>query len=64
MKCSHCGANLVHITEKGEPLVKNHGIILKADGIALICPKCKGDVSMGHDLAKALQSRLILFLKR
>ncbi|WP_431860153.1 hypothetical protein [Azospirillum sp.] len=64
MKCPHCQANLAHVNGKGEPMVRNHGLVFQANGgVALVCPKCKGDVDMSRDLAKALQSRMILVFK-
>ena len=60
MICRHCQANLGHISAAGEPLIRGRGFLLKADCVAVICPKCKGDVPVEGDLAKALSSRLLL----
>jgi hypothetical protein len=63
MRC-RCGANLVHITSAGEPMVRNKGMVFKAEGIALICPKCGADVPVSGDMAKAMQERIVVFLRR
>jgi len=60
MICRHCQANLGQISAAGEPLIRGRGLLLKADGVAVICPKCKGDVPVEGELAKALSSRLLL----
>jgi hypothetical protein len=60
VKC-RCGAHLLHQNRLGEPIVRNKGIVLKADGIVLVCPKCGGDVPFSPDLAKAMQNSLVLF---
>jgi hypothetical protein len=39
-------------------MLRTRGLILKAEGVAVICPKCKGDVQATGELRKAL----ILFL--
>lgn len=60
MKC-RCGANLIQQNALGQPLIRNKGIVLKAEGIVLVCPKCRSDVPFSPDLAKAFQSSLVLF---
>lgn len=64
MKCPHCQANLAHVSKQGTPMVRNHGLMFKAEGLAVVCPKCKGDVPVSMDLAKALHSRLVLIFRR
>lgn len=63
MKCGSCGANLTHSREgpdkAAEVVVRTRGLVVKGGGLALICPKCKGDV---HP-TKAERDQLILFLK-
>jgi uncharacterized protein YbaR (Trm112 family) len=54
MICPHCKATLTQRTKVGEPVIRNRGIIMKADGPVLICPKCKSDVGFNLDLLKAL----------
>lgn len=61
MRCPGCNAQLGHITAAGEPMIRNRGLVLKAEGIVAVCPRCKGDVPFTADLAKALQSRIVLF---
>ncbi|RVT91432.1 hypothetical protein EOD42_22515 [Rhodovarius crocodyli] len=63
MKCRHCAANLGQISATGEPLIRSRGILLKAEGVSMICPKCKGDVPVEGELAKALSARLLLVFK-
>jgi hypothetical protein len=62
MKC-RCGANLAHLSARGEPMMRTRGIVLKAEGLTAICPKCKGDVPVSGDMAKALSNLLILVFK-
>ncbi len=61
MKC-RCGATLGNVNAAGEPIVRTRGLVFKADGLVLVCPSCKGDVSVSDDLAKALTDRLRLIL--
>jgi hypothetical protein len=51
-----------HLNKAGEPIVRNRAIVLKADGVVMVCPKCKSDVRPPADFAKALSARLLLFL--
>lgn len=64
MKCPACHANLAHVNDAGEPMLRTHGLVFKAQGIAMVCPKCKGDVAVTRDLAKALNDRMVLIFKR
>lgn len=59
MKC-RCGAALGHINARGEPMIRTRGIVLKAEGIAAVCPKCKADVPLEGEMAKALRARLLV----
>ncbi len=60
MICQGCRAELGHINAAGEPLIRGRGLVLKAEGVAMICPKCKADVPLDGELAKALSARLLL----
>ena len=63
MKC-RCGAELVRVNKAGEPVVRSAGLVCKTDGgLAMICPRCKGDVPFTGEFARALQTRLALFFK-
>jgi len=62
MRC-RCGANLAHVNRRGEPVLRNHGLVLKAEGVAAICPKCHADVPIAGDMAKALSNRILLVFK-
>ena len=64
MKCPACQANLGQLSAGGEPMVRTRGVILKADGVVVVCPKCKGDVAISPDFAKAMQSRMVVFFRR
>lgn len=64
MICPRCNANLGHINGSGEPMVRTRGLVLKAEGVTAICPKCGGDVPIEGDLAKALGARLLLFFRK
>jgi uncharacterized protein YbaR (Trm112 family) len=44
MTCPHCRAQLTQRNRVGEGLIRNRGIVIKADGPVLICPKCRGNV--------------------
>lgn len=59
MRC-RCGANLGHINSRGEPMIRTRGLILKAEGIAAVCPKCRADVPLEGEMAKALHARLLV----
>lgn len=60
MKCRHCSAILTQRTRVGEPLIRTRGIVLRADGPSLICPKCKADVAFSLDLLR-LSPALVMF---
>ena len=60
MKCPGCRAELGQINAAGEPLIRARGMVLKATGVSVICPKCKGDVPVEGEMAKALSARLLL----
>lgn len=59
MKCPNCSAELGRVNGQGEPMLRTAGLVLKAEGAVMICPKCKGDVPAGADMHKAL----VLFMK-
>ena len=62
MKCGHCQAELGHVNARGEPMIRTRGLVLKAEGVAAVCPKCKGDVPVAGELAKALRMRLLVVM--
>jgi uncharacterized protein with PIN domain len=64
MRCPKCQASLGQINAAGEPMVRTRGLVLKADGVVAICPKCKGSVPMSPDFAKAMQQRMVVFIRR
>jgi len=45
-------------------MVRTRGVILKADGVVVVCPKCKSDVAISPDFAKAMQTRIVLLFRR
>ena len=61
MKCPHCLRQLGKLSRDGEPMVQAGGLVLKAHGPVIVCPKCKGDVPFSPDLVKALQARFLIF---
>lgn len=64
MICPGCRATLSHVNRVGEPIIRNSGLVLKADGATIVvCPKCKSDVPFSVDLAKALRNRMVIFFK-
>lgn len=64
MKCPSCAAQLGQINAAGEPIIRNRGMILKAAGVSVVCPKCKADVPVVGELAKAMSARLLLVFAR
>jgi hypothetical protein len=64
MICQSCKSSLGHVNREGEPIVRNRGLVFKAEGVVMVCPKCKGDVPMTVDFAKALSGRLALFISK
>jgi len=63
MKCPHCMEALARISKAGDPMIRNAGLLLKADGIAVVCPGCKQDVAIGGDVLQQLRRRLVLIPK-
>ena len=62
MKCHGCGAELGRILPSGEPMLRTRGLIMKAQGVTAVCPKCKTDVPVVGVMAKALSARLLLVM--
>lgn len=62
MRCP-CGENMVRLSRDREPMLRAKGLVLKANGVAAICPKCSADVPIAGELAKALSSRLLLVFR-
>jgi|GEM_PF-4823869 len=60
MRCRSCNSSLTQINAAGEPILRTRGLIFKAAGLACVCPKCKGDVPITGEMAKALGARLLL----
>lgn len=60
MRCPKCQADIARLNPHGEPMVRTRGLVLKAEGLKAICPKCGGDIAVEGELRKAL----ILFLDR
>ena len=63
MKCPACAANLGRLNAAGEPLIRNRGLVLKAEGVVALCPRCGKDVPFTAEIAKALQQRMWLLPK-
>ena len=60
MQCPRCQAQLGQVSAGGDPMLRTRGLVLKASGVTVICPKCKADVPATGELRKAL----ILFLTK
>lgn len=58
MRC-RCGEGLARVSRSGVPMLKADGLLLKAEGLAAICPKCRADVPVAGDMLKALQILLV-----
>lgn len=41
-------------------MIRNAGLLFKAEGMAVICPSCKGDVPVGGDVANQMRRRLVI----
>lgn len=63
MICPSCKANLVKLNNAGEPMIRGKGLVLKADHVAMICPKCSGDVRLSGSDARAVANRILLIFK-
>ena len=61
MICPNCQANLVKQNRAGDVLLRNRAMVFKADGIALVCPKCKHDVPMSNEAMHAMHRVAVLF---
>lgn len=61
--CPHCHANLASVAASGEPLLRARGVILKATGLALVCPRCRGDVPLSQSLHQQIHQRVVLFFR-
>lgn len=64
MICPHCKANLTQRNGSGEPLLRNRGLVIKSTGLALVCPKCSGDVPFSPDAMSAVHQVAVLFLQK
>jgi endogenous inhibitor of DNA gyrase (YacG/DUF329 family) len=62
--CPECGANVVHRTPTGDTMLRGRGLVLKADSLALVCPRCKSDVPLSQTATKAVQDCAVLFFRR
>ncbi|HET7674200.1 MAG TPA: hypothetical protein VFL54_01625 [Gammaproteobacteria bacterium] len=63
MNCPHCEANLKQRNSKGETLLRTRGIVLKADRLVAVCPKCKGDVPVSPEMMQKMHSSVVLFFR-
>lgn len=63
MICPHCHAELTRNNARGEPVIRNRGIVMKSDGLALVCPKCKGDVPPSPEAMQLLHRYAVLFFR-
>lgn len=64
LACPKCGANITHRTAGGDTMLRGRGLVLKADSLVMVCPKCKADVPCSQTITKAIQDRAVLFFKR
>ena len=64
MICPNCRSELGKISSAGEPMIRGRGLLLKAESVSVICPKCKHDVPLSNEMAKALQERITIFFKK
>ncbi|HET8550867.1 MAG TPA: hypothetical protein VFM97_00135 [Gammaproteobacteria bacterium] len=63
MNCPHCHANLEQRNRAGETMLRMRGLVLKAEGLAAVCPKCKGDVPVSPDMMQKLHTKAVLFFR-
>lgn len=64
MKCGGCQAQLGHVNPRGEPVMRTRALVLKAEGVVAVCPKCKGDVPLSGEMKKALSARLLVVMPK
>jgi uncharacterized protein YbaR (Trm112 family) len=64
LNCPHCKTNLSRTSASGEQMLSMRGLILKANGLTLVCPKCKGDVPVWPDAMHEMHRRIVLFFQR
>ena len=64
MICPHCQSNLAQRSMNGDPMMRTRGLVIKSTGLALICPKCKGDVPVSLDVMNQLHKTVVLFKQR
>ena len=63
MNCPKCGTNLLRESKSGDAMLKNSGLILKANSLVAVCPHCKADVPFSQTMTQAVHDRAILFFK-
>lgn len=63
MICPTCNAVLDKEKDNGERILRTRGIVIKKHGLALICPKCKGDVPVSPEMMHQLQEIAVLFFR-
>lgn len=60
MRCPKCQAVLGQVSASGDPMLRTRGLVMKAEGMVAVCPKCRGDVPASPEFRKAM----ILFLQK
>lgn len=63
MICPACHANLNRRGAGGDTLLKARGVVVRANGVILICPRCKADVPMGPEEMQRLHKSAVLFFR-
>ena len=64
MKCRACQANLGQVNRAGEPLLRNRGLVFKADSVVALCPRCGGDVPFTAEITRALRRHVFIIPKK
>jgi len=60
----HCSQALTNTNGRGDTVIRTRAIVLRPDGVILVCPKCKNDVTLDNDLASILVDKLTIRLGR
>lgn len=64
MICPHCQTSLSRTSASGDQMLAMRALIMKAEGLTLVCPKCKGDVPIGPEAMHEMHRRIVLFFQR
>lgn len=64
MKCPKCDKQIAHLNKTNDVVLSNKALVLKPEGMILVCPKCKADIPFSDGAMEAVKDRVVLFFKR